>query len=102
MFLVIQTILIILVRLSKLIKVPIYNSWTTFDDPTVVVDVKNGDPIDVVAIDHLPTLLPREASESFCYDLLPYLQKLDSWEKNPVWKGAENLFHQKVLESKSD
>lgn len=75
---------------------------TTFDNPTVLVDIKKGNPLDIIAIDHLPTLLPREASESFCKDLLPYLEALDKWEDNPVWKRAEDLFHEKVLESKKN
>jgi saccharopine dehydrogenase (NAD+, L-lysine-forming) len=48
----------------------------------------------------LPTLLPREASESFCNDLLPYLETLDNWREDPVWKRAGDLFDEKVLESK--
>ncbi len=79
---------------------PIYSLSTTFDDPTVVVDVNKGPPLDIIAIDHLPTLLPREASESFCNDLLPYLETLDKWRDDPVWKRADDLFQQKVLESK--
>ncbi|KAJ3489366.1 hypothetical protein NLJ89_g11535 [Agrocybe chaxingu] len=54
--------------------IPIYNINTTFDKPTVPVDVGEGNaPLSVVSIDHLPTLLPREASEQFSSDLLPSL-----------------------------
>ena len=35
-----------------------------------------GPPLTVVSIDHLPTLLPREASEAFSNDLLPSLMTL--------------------------
>ncbi|KAK9766256.1 Saccharopine dehydrogenase [Basidiobolus ranarum] len=38
---------------------------------TVAVKTSNPKPLDVVSIDHLPTLLLREASEAFCHDLLP-------------------------------
>jgi saccharopine dehydrogenase (NAD+, L-lysine-forming) len=39
---------------------------TTFDKPTVPVDnLQSGPPISVISIDHLPSLLPREASEAF-------------------------------------
>ncbi|KAM0788698.1 hypothetical protein ACM66B_002795 [Microbotryomycetes sp. NB124-2] len=56
---------------------PIYSINTTFDKPTVDVDgLKAGPPMTVVSIDHLPTLLPREASEAFSSDLLPTLMTL--------------------------
>lgn len=46
--------------------VPIYTVATTFDRPTVPVEgLKNGPPLSVISIDHLPSLLPREASEAF-------------------------------------
>jgi hypothetical protein len=46
--------------------VPIYNVATTFDKPTVPVDgLQSGPPLSVISIDHLPSLLPREASEAF-------------------------------------
>jgi saccharopine dehydrogenase (NAD+, L-lysine-forming) len=46
--------------------VPIYTVATTFDKPTVPVDnLQSGPPLSVISIDHLPSLLPREASEAF-------------------------------------
>ena len=33
-------------------------------------------PVDVVAIDHLPSVLPRESSEKFANKMTPYLMKL--------------------------
>ena len=33
-------------------------------------------PLDVVAIDHLPSVLPRESSERFASKMTPYLLKL--------------------------
>jgi saccharopine dehydrogenase (NAD+, L-lysine-forming) len=58
----------------------------------------NGPPLSVISIDHLPSLLPRESSEAFSNDLLPYLLQLDNWRSPdaPVWKGAEDLFKEKV------
>lgn len=50
-------------------------------------------PVDVIAIDHLPTLNPRESSEGFANDLLPHLLVLG---KSPVWTRAVELFHSKV------
>jgi saccharopine dehydrogenase (NAD+, L-lysine-forming) len=75
--------------------IPIYDINTTFSHPTVPVDVPNEPPLSVISIDHLPSLLPREASEAFSGALLPYLKELKDWEEKPVWQGAEKLFKQK-------
>jgi len=51
---------------SPFTPVPIYTVATTFDRPTVPVEgLKSGPPLSVISIDHLPSLLPREASEAF-------------------------------------
>ena len=50
----------------------------------------------VISIDHLPTLLPREASEAFSSALLPSLLQLQNRSTAPVWQGAQNLFDEKV------
>lgn len=76
--------------------VPIYTINTTFADPTVPVEVPGDLPLSVISIDHLPSLLPRESSESFSHDLLPYLLQLKDWRHNEVWARAEKLFEEKV------
>lgn len=77
-----------------------------------------GPPLTVVSIDHLPTLLPREASEAFSMDLLPSLITLPDAMKDRqgregvaiqmseagtggarVWREAEGLFWKKLGES---
>lgn len=78
--------------------VPIYDVSTTFSSPTVAVDVKSDPPLSVISIDHLPSLLPRESSEAFSNDLLPYLKKLNDWRNDDVWARAEKLFQDKVSE----
>lgn len=98
--------------------IPIYSINTTFDAPTVAVDVgyanlfesiqslKNytisssgNPPMTVISIDHLPTLLPREASEQFSADLLPSLLELPNAKTAPVWVGAEKLFKEKLADA---
>ncbi|KAI9660731.1 MAG: Saccharopine dehydrogenase [Alyxoria varia] len=69
---------------------------TTFETPTVRVPNTAGPPVDVISIDHLPSLLPREASEAFSKALLPSLLQLKDRHTAPVWKGAEDLFKEKV------
>lgn len=76
--------------------VPIYTVNTTFGEPTVPVEVSRGPPLNVISIDHLPSLLPREASEAFSGALLPSLLQLKERETAPVWTGAEKLFREKV------
>lgn len=79
--------------------VPVYSEWTTFDKPTLKVDIsgdENKGELSVISIDHLPSLLPREASEAFSGDLLPHLLRLDRRHEDPVWVGAEKLFREKV------
>jgi len=77
--------------------IPIYTVATTFDKPTVSVEVKGEPALTVISIDHLPSLLPREASEAFSNDLLPYLLQLKNWRRDPVWARAEELMREKIL-----
>ena len=79
--------------------IPIYDDWTTFEKPTIGVDLGAEGatrPLSVISIDHLPSLLPREASEAFSSALLPSLLELDKRKTSPVWMGAEKLFQEKV------
>lgn len=53
----------------------------------------------MISIDHLPTLLPREASEQFSSDLLPSLRQLPQRETARVWVDAAKLFKSKLEEA---
>lgn len=78
--------------------IPIYDINTTFSKPTVPVKLPSGSndlPLSVISIDHLPSLLPREASEAFSAALLPSLLQLSDWRNARVWKQAEKLFRDK-------
>ncbi|KAI9829972.1 MAG: Saccharopine dehydrogenase [Phylliscum demangeonii] len=87
---------------------PIYSVNTTFDRPTVPVRdlVPAGDgsaagpgpwpALSVISIDHLPSLLPREASLAFSDALLPSLLLLRERQTAPVWTRAASLFAQQV------
>ncbi|KAI9824989.1 MAG: mitochondrial Homoaconitase [Sarea resinae] len=76
--------------------IPIYDINTTFDKPTVPVAVDRAPPLSVISIDHLPSLLPREASEAFSAALLPSLLQLKDRRSSRVWQQAEKLFDDKV------
>ncbi|TFY80418.1 hypothetical protein EWM64_g3590 [Hericium alpestre] len=80
--------------------IPIYSINTTFPEPTVPVDVGSGNPpLSVISIDHLPTLLPREASEQFSADLLSSLLEFPDRKNARVWTEAEALFKEKLAEA---
>ena len=53
--------------------IPTYKENSTFDRPTLPVKVERVTTLTVIGIDHLPPLLPREASEAFSQALLPPL-----------------------------
>ena len=80
--------------------IPIYDQCTTFENPVLnIVDGEN--PINLIAIDHLPSLLPRESSEDFCDQLIPFLLQLDSLDAR-VWKRAGDLFDSKLAAAQAD
>ncbi len=75
---------------------PIYNQCTTFDKPVLrLSDAKQ--PLDLIAIDHLPSLLPVESSEDFCNQLLPHLLQLDNLGQG-VWQKAHHIFQSKLAQ----
>ncbi|MEV6596378.1 saccharopine dehydrogenase [Actinoplanes sp. NPDC051346] len=59
---------------------PLYDTVTTWDAPATTVGSTA-----VIAIDNLPSLLPRDATDSFSADLAPHLMDLDgldgSWRR---------------------
>ncbi|TFK76912.1 saccharopine dehydrogenase [Pluteus cervinus] len=81
--------------------IPIYTVNTTFSKPTVPVDGLGSEnpPVLVISIDHLPTLLPREASEQFSADLLPSLLEFPQRKTARVWTDAEKLFRKQLSDA---
>ncbi|KAI9660169.1 MAG: hypothetical protein M1821_001521 [Bathelium mastoideum] len=77
--------------------VPIYTKYTTFQKPTLPVEVKgDGPPLTMVSIDHLPSLVAREASDDFSKLLLPSLKKLDRRYEEGVWTRAQKVYEENV------
>jgi saccharopine dehydrogenase (NAD+, L-lysine-forming) len=69
--------------------VPLYDRATSWAAPVVRV---HADPVlDIMAIDNLPSLLPREASEDFAAQLLPHLLALERLDAG-VWGRARAVF----------
>ena len=76
---------------------PVNTEITTWEDP--VRRLHDGDPdlpaapLDVIAIDNLPSLLPREASEGFSADLTPHLLGLaDPEGPSAPWRAARTAY----------
>ncbi|MCV2893460.1 saccharopine dehydrogenase [Lentibacter sp. XHP0401] len=69
--------------------VPVYSEATTWEAPAV--RVHDTPPLDVMAIDNLPSMLPLESSEDFASQLLPSLLTLGELGKG-VWARAEADF----------
>ena len=74
---------------------PIYGKNSSFDEPCDTLPV--DDSISVIAIDHLPTLVPRESSEIFSTDLVDSLLLLGDRENSGVWVEAEDVFRAKAF-----
>lgn len=73
--------------------IALYDATTSLDAPFRPAAGHAGVPIHIQAIDHLPTLLPRESSEEFAAALLPHLQEfLTSPMLPPVWRNARSHF----------
>ena len=69
--------------------IKVYDRATDWARP--VLRVHDAPPLDVMAIDNLPSLLPREASEDFAAQLLPHLLALPD-PTAPVWTRARAAF----------
>jgi saccharopine dehydrogenase (NAD+, L-lysine-forming) len=66
---------------------------TTLASPVQRIERK-GAPLQVIAIDHLPNLLPKESSIWFSSQLLPLLLESDSH----AWQAALTRFYQAIGE----
>lgn len=69
--------------------IKVYDSVTTWEDPAL--RVHETPPLDVTAIDNLPSMLPVEASIDFAEQLLPSLRGVDDLSSG-VWGRAMATF----------
>ncbi len=80
---------------------PIYKDCTSMDQPGMRIIESTSDqalPLDLISIDHLPSLLPVESSEEFSNALLPYLLSLDQIDSG-VWQRAADVFSKKSTDA---
>ena len=73
--------------------VPIYDHVTSFAKPATRVN--DNPPMDVIAIDNLPSMLPEESSLDFSEQLLPQLAKLGNVGSG-VWYKAQCEFEKHI------
>lgn len=76
--------------------VPIYNEPTSWDKAYVKVDGEGSKSVDLIAIDNLPSLLPRESSEEFAELMLPHLKVLRNRENEQPWRSSKACFDEAV------
>ena len=71
---------------------PLYRDCTDFGSPCQ--RIADAPPLDLIAIDHLPSLLPAESSHDFSSQLLPALLDLQE-DSTGVWHRAYQSFLEK-------
>ncbi|MFD4030698.1 saccharopine dehydrogenase [Streptomyces sp. NPDC058637] len=76
---------------------PIYDAVTTWEQP--VRRLLDTPPLDLIALDNLPSLLPEEASTDFSAALLPQLLALAHGRNDPAspWGRCAARFHTALL-----
>ncbi|MBH47782.1 MAG: saccharopine dehydrogenase [Halobacteriovorax sp.] len=73
--------------------IPIYSDTTSMDHPAKQLSFTEQD-LWITAIDHLPSLLPRESSDDFCSQLLPHLEVFLSGRiEDTPWERSLSLFY---------
>ena len=77
---------------------PIYTQATDWDKPAQ--RIAKTPVLDVMAIDNLPSLLPRESSEDFAQQLRPYLEQLlaENSDENSVWSRAKTTYRHHIAQ----
>ena len=78
---------------SEFSPIKVYDRTTTWAEPTL--RVAEEPPLDVMAIDNLPSLLPLESSEDYARQLMPSLLDLPT-DTSGVWARAEATFRDHV------
>ncbi len=76
---------------SNFSPIKVYDHETDWQKP--VIRVHDSPPLDVMAIDNLPSLLPLESSQDFAGQMLPWLETLDTIGDG-VWGRALTIFQE--------
>lgn len=79
--------------------IPVYAGYSSFDNPTVGASGKlEGPELRIIAIDHLPTMIAREASDEYSGLLIDSLLELKNRQTDGVWTRAEKTYQDRVAE----
>lgn len=79
--------------------IPVYSGYSSFDNPTISASgTLDGPELRIIAIDHLPTMIAREASDEYAGLLLPSLLQLRDRKEQGVWTRAEQTYRERVSE----
>ena len=73
--------------------IKVYDRTTTWDEPAL--RVHDAPPLDITAIDNLPSMLPVESSQDYAAQLLPSLATLANLDQG-VWARAKATFQEHV------
>lgn len=82
---------------SEVNPIPLYDKVADWEKP--FIQLKYGlNQVDILAVDNLPSLLPRESSIDFSNQLSPHLLDLarENYEALPVWQGALEFFYKRL------
>lgn len=71
--------------------IKIYNKATTWENPIY----KYNEFVDIISIDNLPSILPKESSDFFSNKLVEFLLDFHS-DKNNYWKNCLNIFYKTI------
>jgi saccharopine dehydrogenase (NAD+, L-lysine-forming) len=69
---------------------PIYNEGSSWSKPVLRI----SDNVDIIAIDNLPSLLPKDSSDEFSKILLDLI--LEEKDCQKIWKGAADVFYKTI------
>lgn len=70
---------------------------STLDAPFLARDRGDGRICDILSVDHLPALTPRESSEQVSKQLFPLLDNyISGSELDSPWQNARNIFHSSI------
>lgn len=76
---------------------PIYDAPTSWKTPFVSLGSNGtGNEIELTAIDNLPSLIPKEASEDFSTQFSPCLKRFNHGDE---WQAAKAVFNRKLSET---
>ncbi len=73
---------------SDLNPLPVYNNITTWEKPFINI----GSDIDLLAVDNLPSILPKESSLDFSNQLINHLIEFLNDRNYSVFTAAKNVF----------